>query len=532
MSSPTSTDPGLGRPADSSTDPAAASPATGSTEVPAELPVDPELAALADPLIGHVLEGKYRIHSILGSGGMSLVYEAEHLGIGRRVAVKVLHRHCALHPELVERFEREARAAARIAHPNIVDVLDFGRLSNGIPFIVMELLEGQGLFERLGSSGAMPVARAIEIVLEVLAALDAAHRAGVYHRDIKPENIFLAKELDGSEIGKVVDFGIAKFAELGPGGPRLTTEGLAMGTPAYMPPEQATGSSDIDARSDLYSTGVLLYELLSHRLPHEGTLDATITKLLTEAPMPLQEVAPWVPKELAEVVHKTIARDREERYQTAQELIRALQPFANLPPIDVGPIPLFRRNSEPAKTIDEEIMRVPAFAALPRVEPAAARVRRRLSPAHVGLVALAALLIGGTLSILLPSDPVHERAARAESGRVSKATAARPVPTVPERASVTVSTNIAGARVLLDGNLLGTTPLDTTVVPKRDAQLLRVEAEGYEPAEYWVRTSSPVRVTVALDRHAENPAAAPEPAPPPRRPRKAGAPRLPFQKAY
>jgi len=458
-----------------------------ATEVGLGTPPDP----LEDPLIGHVLDEKYRITGVLGAGGMSLVYEGENITIGRRVAIKVLHRHLAVHREILERFEREARTSARIRHPNIVDVLDFGRLDSGVPYIVMELLEGEALFDRLSAQGAMPVAKATQIVMTVVATLEAAHRAGVYHRDIKPENVFLARAADGSEIVKVVDFGIAKYSERCPNGPRLTLEGLAVGTPAYMSPEQAMGRDDIDGRSDLYSTGVLLYELLSNRLPHEGSLESTITKLMTEAPTNLLKLAPWVPASLALVVHKAMARRREDRYQTASELIDALRPYAERPLLADGTIALVRRKST---SRPESIV-----VATPKVgtEPFH-RARRRLPVARLAASALAAIATLFLLGSIPPSAPQQEAAARArESGRPAPRAAVTPAalpPTVP----LTVVANVAGARVLLDGRPVGTTPLDTTVPATSSVQLLVVEADRFVSAPYWIRTSSPVRLAVTL----------------------------------
>lgn len=492
--------------------------APASTEVGLGTPP----GALGDPLIGHLVDSKYRICGVLGAGGMSIVYHGEHVAIGRRVAIKVLHRHCATHPALVERFEREARTAARIAHPNIVDILDFGRLANGLPYIVMELLEGQGLFERLSASGAMPVARAIEIVLEVLSTLDAAHRVGVFHRDVKPENVFLAKAADGAEIVKVMDFGVAKVLDLGPGGPRLTGEGLAVGTPAYMPPEQAMGRDDIDGRSDLYSTGVLLYELLSHRLPHEGSLEVTIAKLLTEEPTPLRDLAPWVPASLAAVVHKAIAYDRAARYQTAGELMEALRVFTALPTIEVGTLPRFRAASASTASATAQV-------AVGNETPTP--LRPKVPRVRLATAALVALLAVGLLGSVLPGTPGDPASVRPEATRrVTIAPRPGAVTLPPTSVPVTITANVAGARVLLDGRPLGTTPLETTVPASPAAQLLVIEADRFVPATYWVRTGSPVRVTVALARVAEaSQQGAADRAP---RARRATRPRLPFYRVY
>src|SRR4029450_11912856 len=212
-------------------------------------------------LVGTLLAGRYRIKKLCGEGGMGRVYEAEHVEIGRRVAVKVLHPAYSRTPEVVERFRREARAASKVGHPNIVDVTDSGTTDDGSFFFVMEFIEGVELGLVIFKEGPMAVQRALHIGAQMCDALQAAHDAGIIHRDLKPENVLLITKEGQPDFVKVLDFGIAKSTEVeetAKSGRRLTRPGVAMGTPEYMAPEQAAGKP-ADPRSDIYAVGSILY---------------------------------------------------------------------------------------------------------------------------------------------------------------------------------------------------------------------------------------------------------------------------------
>jgi serine/threonine protein kinase len=283
--------------------------------------------------LGRVLDRKYRLVRLIGEGGMGSVFEGEHILLGRKVAVKVMHPQFVSKPESVERFFREAKAASAIGHPNIVDVHDVGREDDDTVFIVMELLNGQCLDELIDSRGPLPAGQVISVALQVLSALGAAHAKGIIHRDMKAENVFLSLDSRGREDVKLLDFGIAKIEKGNKANLGLTKEGNVVGTPYYLAPEQARGGRDVDNRIDIWGVGVLLYEMLCGVLPFTGeNYNEIIGKILLEAPRPIAELSPQAPPELIRVVEKAMAKEREERFADAQEMIEALYPLRRLAP--------------------------------------------------------------------------------------------------------------------------------------------------------------------------------------------------------
>jgi serine/threonine-protein kinase len=276
-------------------------------------------------LIGRLLGGRYEVLRVLGTGGMGAVYEAQQRDLQRLVAIKVLHE--ARHdPADLARFRQEAQAAASLAHPNIVQIIDFVANTNEPPFIVMELLRGRALSTVVRAEGPLDPARAVGIAGQVLAALGAAHRARIIHRDVKPENVFVCDPSPVLELVKVLDFGFAKpldsrrrFAE--------TQTGYVVGTPAYMAPEQAAGAA-ADARMDLYAAGICLYFALSGRRPFDGpTTSALLYAIKKQPPLPLAQLAPHVDLGLVRVVERSLAKDPDDRFATAEEFIAALAPY-------------------------------------------------------------------------------------------------------------------------------------------------------------------------------------------------------------
>ncbi|AKU97191.1 serine/threonine protein kinase [Labilithrix luteola] len=268
-----------------------------------------------------IIEGKYRVVRHIGSGGMGAVYEGVNVRIGRRVAIKVLHAQVAEMPEFVERFEREAQAAARIGSPHVCDVLDLGDLENGDRFIVMEYLEGASLEERLEAKDSLTAQELAPIAFELLEGLATMHAAGVVHRDLKPANVFLAKSPGGrGEIVKILDFGVAKVQPLGGQLGTMTQTGAMMGTPLYMSPEQARGARDVDARTDVYAASVIFYRALAGILPYKAdTLNELLFKIVLEDPKPLVEIVPDVDATFAAIVHRGLNRDVEQRIPNARE---------------------------------------------------------------------------------------------------------------------------------------------------------------------------------------------------------------------
>jgi serine/threonine protein kinase len=305
-----------------------------------------------DPRVGRVIQDRYRIVRKIGEGGMGAVYEGEHLAIARRVAIKCLHERIGRDEKLAARFHREARAATKIGHPNIIDVLDFGSMEDGTAFMVLEYLEGKNLEDLIDEEGPQPVGRVVRIVSSVCDALKAAHAQGIVHRDLKPENLFLVRREDNPYFVKVLDFGIAKFTEADDF--RLTQTGQAMGTPYYMAPEQLLGHSDVGPRADLYSLGVILFHALSDHYPFEGqTFAQLVIRVTRDPPPPLSALRPDVPAELAALVAKLLSKEPEDRPASAAELREALAPFRKIetvPPPRAGSSS-GRRNHSTVETI-------------------------------------------------------------------------------------------------------------------------------------------------------------------------------------
>ena len=267
-------------------------------------------------VIGQVLDSRYEVKKLIGEGGMGRVYLAEHVDIGKQVAVKILHPVYGRMPDLVERFRREARAASKIGHPNIVDVTDSGTTADGSVYFVMEYLEGIELGNVLEREHTIEARRAIDICTQVCRALAAAHAVGIIHRDLKPENIFLTPREGTTDFVKVFDFGIAKSTELEEArAKKLTSPGMAMGTPEYMAPEQAAGKT-ADARCDVYSLGAILYEMVTGVAPYEGAnFMEILTRKATQEPQAPKELDPSIPDKLSDLIMRAMARSPEDRPQ-------------------------------------------------------------------------------------------------------------------------------------------------------------------------------------------------------------------------
>jgi len=279
--------------------------------------------ATAEQRVGTSVGGRYDLVALIGVGGMGAVYEAEHRVTRRRVAVKLLKTGLDWSRELVERFLREAQAAAAIGHPGIVDVLDAGEEPDGSLFVVTELLEGETLGARIERSRPMALGEAIGIATDVLGALAAAHAKGIVHRDVKPDNVFLSRSRDGSIVVKLLDFGIAK--RVAGDGKSVTQSGAALGTPLYMSPEQVRGEKDLDARSDVWAVGVMLYECVTGRPPFEGESGNLVwLAILTKRHAPARTLRRHVPKALGEAIDRALAKDRRKRFASATDLRSAL----------------------------------------------------------------------------------------------------------------------------------------------------------------------------------------------------------------
>jgi serine/threonine-protein kinase len=517
-------------------------------------PLDGTPLSASPGLIGLILGDRYRLLSRIGEGGMGTVYLAEHVALGKRVAVKVLRPEYSRDEELVRRFEQEARAASQIGHENIVDVVDFGRTPGGSLYFVMEALEGESLARLIHREGALPVDRALRVLSQICRALGAAHARGVVHRDLKPENVLLVARDDGTDLVKVLDFGISKTHGV-PDGGRITRAGSLIGTPEYMAPEQAMATA-VDHRCDVYAFGVLAYEMLTGTLPFQGeTPLATLLKHQGEPPEPPSRRRPDLPPEAEALVLRALVKRPEGRQQdmgeVAADLSRALAamglapmmtPIRGMapPPPPAGGTARFpspRRPSTRGETValePDEVVSAPPRRAIapapapavrrtaPTPPPAFDRARRRPRAVLLGGVSAAALAAVGIATGVVPldrPDPVQPATSNptptlaetpAAVPTAAPTSMATSTPALSRRLRVTLRSVPPGVEVFHGGDWLGATPLDVELDPGGEAEY-RFARSGYRSLARRVRAWEGV-VEVRLAR-AE-----------PRAPRKLGEP--------
>jgi serine/threonine-protein kinase len=377
--------------------------------------------------------GNYRIVGRLGEGGMGEVFLAAHPELGRKAAVKILREDLARGSEHVQRFLNEARAADSINHPAIVKVLDMGTMPSGAPYIVMELLEGETLGARLQRCGRFDPRAAADIIACAADALAAAHAAGIVHRDLKPDNLFLIQDTGGKDVVKVLDFGIAKLGNLGQKRVSLQTRtGVIMGTPVYMSPELCSGARQVDHRSDVYSLGIILYEMLCGEPPFQSEGFGELAHLhLSAAPTPPRERNPDIPEALSAVVLRALAKAPTARFASMAELGAALAPWTSS-----ASAPSIRRPVRVQATVPMAVAPPPA-----RSTPT---IRRR-----GWLVVASALVVAGfggayLWSLRSPTAAAPEPAPRSSAPR--SAPPAAPPPT-PESAAAPAAPPPAAAEI-------------------------------------------------------------------------------------
>jgi serine/threonine-protein kinase len=314
---------------------------------------------------GQIIDGKYRITRLLGTGGMGAVFEGENIRIRRKVAIKMLHGSVSSQPEVVARFEREAQAAAMVGSEHICEVLDLGELPDHTRYMVMEYLEGGTLSELIKRNGRLLPYQSIPLLTQILDALGAAHAAGIIHRDLKPDNVFIVPQRGGIQnFVKILDFGVSKFSQLGGEAMNVTRAGAVVGTPYYMSPEQARGSSAIDARTDVYAIGVLLYQATTGQVPYQAeTFNELLFKIVLEVAPPPQTYVPDIDPQFAAIIQRAMAREPDQRFQSCMQFkeallqfhaARAQQPYAPRP-----------QDPMPARTEILDTSKVPGFDQLP-----------------------------------------------------------------------------------------------------------------------------------------------------------------------
>jgi eukaryotic-like serine/threonine-protein kinase len=448
---------------------------TPGEESPSVAPPPPKV----DPYIGVTIDGRYKVESVLGEGGMGVVYAGRHKVIDKRVAIKVLRGDLSRDKEMTDRFLTEARAASSIGHPNIVDVSDFGTLPDGSAYFVMEFLEGKSLAAVTGEQTPMPTKRLLHIGRQVADALEAAHQKGIIHRDLKPDNIFLGARGSEKDFVKILDFGIAKVAT---SGTKLTRAGTVFGTPHYMSPEQAAGAP-VDHRTDIYALGVMLYEMAAGKVPFDAdNYMGILTQHMYKAPVPIRALMPPVgedvPPGLEAIILKALSKKPEQRYSSMADIAEDLER------LEKGEMP---------KAVTEMIARSGAFnvpadyfnsakSGMSDVVPATPASGRPKWPLFAGIagVVAAVAIVAAIFSTGSRSSAQTAPSAAAAPPR-TEAPAVVPVvePVVkPAGKPVVVLAVPLDAEVFRDGENLGKVPV-TVAVP--DGQMVSVEVrhEGY-----------------------------------------------------
>jgi serine/threonine protein kinase len=474
---------------------------------------------------GTMLDDKYRVEELLAVGGMGAVYVGTHTKLRKRVAIKVLNPNLST-PPMIERFHREAITASQIGHEGIAQVTDLGTSAAGEPFLVMELLEGESLAARLKATGALPIEVACELGCAILSPLGAAHRAGIIHRDLKPDNVFLVRQSRG-EMVKLLDFGISRATGL-EGEFRLTTTGLVLGTPYYMSPEQARGDNVIAPQSDVYSLGVMLYEMLIGRVPISGdNYNQLMYRVMMSEYTPPRQLRPEIPEALEQLIVHAMASDPAHRPASAEEFERALLGFCR---------PTFRDNTierisaqqmggfSPALTpapMSKSGVGPPAFGTAQTI--AAGQATPTRSKSRKGIIAIVALFLiagGVTATVIatrsdeLPATPATPTAPVAPPVAQNPPPVVTPPVAVPSTITLRFAITPPEAQVEIDGKHADA---DQVTVQKDDAKHhIHIVAAGYLPHDEDVRFDETQRLTIELEHVAAKPVKG-HPQPPPKK---------------
>ncbi len=387
-----------------------------------------------DAMDGQIIAGKYRLLGLLGQGGMAEVFVAEHVGLRHTVAIKVLSAKTAVDPQIVARFLQEARATVRLSSEHVARVLDVGTLDSGLPYIVMEHLEGQDFARRIDTEGPFSIEDTVASILQVCAALAEAHAMGIVHRDLKPSNLFWTERPDGRPFVKVLDFGIAKIHEQC-GGQGITTTNDVFGTPAYMSPEQIRSAKAVDARADIWSLGLILAECITGRPVYEAATKFGVLTAIIADPLPnLHLVRAGAPPALERVILRCLQKDPEQRHQDVTKLANALLPFSRDQSIWVSGI---------RRTVDEATDAV-------TIDARTTKLKRRVPKAAAWLGA--AGLLGALATSLLSNHSRSQAASYASTTPSVGGSSADPGPADPEANEPRSDTH--------DG-LVGTLPVET-----------------------------------------------------------------------
>jgi eukaryotic-like serine/threonine-protein kinase len=447
----------------------------------------PPPSAPIDPYVGTTIDGRYRIESVLGEGGMGVVYLARHKVIDKKVAIKVLRADMARDKEITDRFLQEAKAASSIGNAHIIDISDFGQLPDGSTYFVMEWLDGKPLGKVLEEVRPVPVIRLTNVANQIADALAAAHQRGIVHRDLKPDNIFLIKRGAEPDFVKILDFGIAKVSS---GTSKLTRAGSVFGTPHYMSPEQAAGAP-VDSRTDIYALGVILYEMASGRVPFDAdNFMGILTQHMYKAPVPIRALVPPqdVPPGLEAIILKALSKKPEQRYQTMEEL------GTDLDKLNRGMIPeavpeMMSRSggfNVPADFFKERGMPAPVPAT-----PLEGASRRRwgVYAGVAGVAAAIAIVVGIFAKSSSSTASLSPPAAAVLTTPSPAPTPVTPTPPVTaakvDAKHVLVAADPLDAHVFLDGQDLGTPPLNLDV-PVGQKLNIEVRRDGFRTQTFVV----------------------------------------------